>query len=466
MGHWDKQNGAENPTLLASGFTPWDPNTGPRKILVYMWPIQVQTELTSSNLLDPAPEIVVVTGPDGEGKPITTTKENLNVPMTYHPDTGVFELWAADWEMKWTLTTAGGIDPLAPLIAAQEIFAAEKKGEIVPNTAPDGGIWDADYSSTTHSLAVKNAVIKTTGERYPEAVDEQKFPWADTPDLPRTNDGGVNKVITGDISGYTRGPANQLNKGSVNFNLGYVPFNLTDPEEWREWNGDSEFILDGGGLPVWIIRNGINDAAQDGATDFDRPPGAGANGNGAAAFEVKHRYWAAKVNVLEFSWIEVVDVLEDEKKVKKEVKVEYVKYAGPVGLGEGPSWGMTGSPFQYGGQTTDGILVSVSVWDDYNQRLLTGEESSGVVEFELDWDRITSVEGYPGNYKELLQPVPEDHKEGLRFRLDDNNRQQRLVRVIDHGHTWGVYVKGTLRKGIKDTTFEDWTGTSSFTLMW
>jgi hypothetical protein len=45
MGHWD--TGAANPILLASGFSPWDPKSGPRKILVYMWPIQVEAELTS-----------------------------------------------------------------------------------------------------------------------------------------------------------------------------------------------------------------------------------------------------------------------------------------------------------------------------------------------------------------------------------------------------------------------------------
>jgi hypothetical protein len=95
MGHWEE--GGANPTFLASGFTPWDPNAGPRKILVYMWPIQVETEFTS-NLHKP------------------TDGNNLNEPVTYNK--GVFELWPAASEMKWRLMTAGDEDPLVPLIAA------------------------------------------------------------------------------------------------------------------------------------------------------------------------------------------------------------------------------------------------------------------------------------------------------------------------------------------------------------
>jgi hypothetical protein len=45
------------------------------------------------------------------------------------------------------------------------------------------------------------------------------------------------------------------------------------------------------GLPVWIIRNGLNDKAQNGSTDFDIPPDGSSNGNGEAAFKVKPRYW-------------------------------------------------------------------------------------------------------------------------------------------------------------------------------
>jgi hypothetical protein len=100
----------KNPTLLASGFTPWESN-GPRKILVYMWPIQVQTELNSP-----------------------LQEEGAEPLVNYDADTGVFDLWPADYEMKWTLTTEGTKDPLAPLIAAQKIYAVAGTDAPIPET--------------------------------------------------------------------------------------------------------------------------------------------------------------------------------------------------------------------------------------------------------------------------------------------------------------------------------------------
>jgi hypothetical protein len=96
-----------------------------------------------------------------------------------------------------------------------------------------------------------------------------------------------------------------------------------------------------------------------------------------------------------------------------------------------------------------------TVWDDYKGDFLTKEEASAVVEFEVDWDKTLCVEGKPG--KEFLQSVPDDLVGSLRFLRDDNNRQQRLVNVSGGLYTWMLYVKGTLRKGTKDT-FEDWIG--------
>jgi hypothetical protein len=67
--------------------------------------------------------------------------------------------------------------------------------------------------------------------------------------------------------------------GNVNFNLEYVPFNLGA----AAWSGKrSDYFSDLSNGPVWIIRNGVNDLAQDGNTDFKLfGTDATYNGNGA-----------------------------------------------------------------------------------------------------------------------------------------------------------------------------------------
>jgi hypothetical protein len=54
----------------------------------------------------------------------------------------------------------------------------------------------------------------------------------------------------------------------VNFNLEYVPFNLTAPGKWSAYTSEDKIKNLNGNVPVWIIRNGVNDAAQDANTDF------------------------------------------------------------------------------------------------------------------------------------------------------------------------------------------------------
>jgi hypothetical protein len=137
-----------------------------------------------------------------------------------------------------------------------------------------------------------------------DTADEASWEWKAAPkaweaeyDLPLTGD-SVSRVITWAMSydadkdyDYAASPGTQFNEGSVNFNLEYVPFNVTTPKAWEKRDKDSNFTLDGKtGLPVWIIRNGLNEEAQDEKTAFDARL-EGSNGNGAAAFKVKHRYW-------------------------------------------------------------------------------------------------------------------------------------------------------------------------------
>jgi hypothetical protein len=84
-------------------------------------------------------------------------------------------------------------------------------------------------------------------------------------------------AVTGNLGTPAAGTA-----GAVSFNLNYVPFNLT---------GDHAALLTSQSTykKNWIIRNGVNDAAQDAGTDFSDPAKwgtGGKNGNGAVNFTV------------------------------------------------------------------------------------------------------------------------------------------------------------------------------------
>ncbi|MDR0386626.1 MAG: hypothetical protein LBH57_01185, partial [Treponema sp.] len=86
-------------------------------------------------------------------------------------------------------------------------------------------------------------------------------------------------VVGGSIGTYTNGFAKIGTTGAVNFEMKYVPFNLTAKGPWETVELRSAFTE--GDMPVWIIRNGVNDLAQDEYTDFSGAWNGTANGNGA-----------------------------------------------------------------------------------------------------------------------------------------------------------------------------------------
>jgi formylglycine-generating enzyme required for sulfatase activity len=93
-----------------------------------------------------------------------------------------------------------------------------------------------------------------------------------------------NQITLAIPADYTDGAGDT---GSANFNLKYIPFSLKDTD-WSGFNDQSRFDLSVGKAPEWIIRNGINDLAQNGDTDFSSPIAWGGikNGNGALSFTV------------------------------------------------------------------------------------------------------------------------------------------------------------------------------------
>jgi hypothetical protein len=77
----------------------------------------------------------------------------------------------------------------------------------------------------------------------------------------------------------------------ANFYMEYTPYSIMDTESWAQFNAKSKFNLTDG-VPVWIIRNGLNDSRQDENTRFDSGLGKTVgetryNGNGAVVTLVK-----------------------------------------------------------------------------------------------------------------------------------------------------------------------------------
>ncbi|MDR2070820.1 MAG: hypothetical protein LBP81_05335 [Treponema sp.] len=243
LGHWERDYKKETPgedyvytgnppTLLAAGFKE-EQVTGSGKVTITMWPVVVDTVFTSASGGKTAEPALDSTGTPGE--------------VILHP---------AGWDVKWTIKEGLTGNWRIGLVTAQKLINSEAG--------------DALLLRKAETLVRDTAVT-----------------WQDST-LNRN-------VITRSIRNTT-GFGNIGNAGSVNFKLEYVPFNLTGGKTnpWTQFNEKSAFNLEGSNEPVWIIRNGVNDEAQNDDTDFTsfnrlfsetvRTPNA--NGNGAVRYKV------------------------------------------------------------------------------------------------------------------------------------------------------------------------------------
>jgi hypothetical protein len=151
-----------------------------------------------------------------------------------------------------------------------------------PDTDPKGNPIDPSGFSDLEAANLRNndPWYKALAAQVSSSVGSP----APTPSLSSGN------KITLDLSSYT---GTVGNTGSANFNLTYVPFSLNESAKWTVVKSAkfSDMVLDEiplDGIPHWIIRNGVNDAPQDGNTTFDSNStwDGTANGNGAVAFTV------------------------------------------------------------------------------------------------------------------------------------------------------------------------------------
>jgi hypothetical protein len=194
-----------------------------------MWPIVVDTEFTSTKLSAP-------------------------VPAAVNPAASLFPVGAVDWTVKWTITRGDGKSGLTDLITAQKA---------IDNNAQDGDL-----------LKLKSKTI-----------------WVDGQPVQTEETSQTGNSITQSITSSTSEWDDPDDAGNAAFNLEYIPFNLDTGTLWTSFNDEAIFDLNGQ-APVWIIRNGVNDAAQDAKTDFnedwwDKPTAK--NGNGAVG--LRYRQW-------------------------------------------------------------------------------------------------------------------------------------------------------------------------------
>jgi formylglycine-generating enzyme required for sulfatase activity len=242
MGHWDRNGETDGlyvyrenspPTLLAAGLETREV-TGGGTIRITMWPIVVDTSFTTTNADVPLDSRTI--GPEmlsGTPQPAT--------------------LLPVEWNVMWTITRGNGGNGLNDLIRAQKVMDPNA-GELL-------------------RLQRMETSAKGDGFSFPVEIDAP----AET-----------GNVITLDIKAYTSGAHLIGTSGSAYFKLEYVPFSLLDSKStaiWSKFDNDSKFDLSKGG-PVWIIRNGINDEVQNGATNFTNLGDETANGNGAVVFNV------------------------------------------------------------------------------------------------------------------------------------------------------------------------------------
>jgi hypothetical protein len=176
---------------------------------------------------------------------------------------GTVSLLPVDWSVTWTLKNRSSRgDGLVELVKAQKVTDA----------------------NSGDALKIKSRTTIVKGKDL------------NPTEVTVTNDVTTTNVITLPIGTTYTSAITRIGKmGSVSFKLEYIPFNLAEENSWSGFIRESAFAALGS-TPVWVIRNGVNDKAQNGNTNFANLGKSGhtdpvdtenfANGNGAVSFAV------------------------------------------------------------------------------------------------------------------------------------------------------------------------------------
>jgi hypothetical protein len=245
----DVTNQTEKPTLLAGGYAKKAIVTGANTVKLPLVPVLVDA---------------VITDDAGNGVP--------GGAIAYDPRTGAALSLNAAYLAQVKLgavqaqagTTASG-DGLWPLKLAE------------PAVRRDGITWEGNsVVDAQGSYATKisdggytggNAVLDAAGITVTQNTGHYVFGSSDAPLADSLAAGGK---TAGSLK-YAFTTGGEAGGGRFYFNLEYVPFAVT-AVRWSQT-----------GMPVWVIRNGFDDAAQDGDTSFagDFTGNPVVNGHGA-----------------------------------------------------------------------------------------------------------------------------------------------------------------------------------------
>jgi hypothetical protein len=236
------------PTLLDAGFTTATVG-GPGPVTVTMWPIVVDTKFTTATLAN-------LTGSEKTIEPVRdTTKPGTATLLPV-------DKWGVAWKMqKGSHDDWNGFEPLL-------------NAQIAINSQKTSLLFDADSSK---AIIRGTAGVTGTPSELDTALDIS------------VAENVVTLASATAMDVYTKGIARVGSSGSINFNLVHIPFgNLLTG--WSTFSNNSNFDLSGSKKPMWIIRNGVNDFAQDTNTTF--VPGS-TNENGAVRFTIAAKFPAS-----------------------------------------------------------------------------------------------------------------------------------------------------------------------------
>jgi hypothetical protein len=140
---------------------------------------------------------------------------------------------------------------------------------IYQGAMPSQVIWKigkkADGSENGLEALIKSSVPADTGANGPLPVSAKKH-YVDLTSSDYTTPTSTTNVFNHALP-VKNAMADIGTTYGVNFEIEYVPFNKTTGADWTNYNSKSKFTL-GANPPVWIIRNGLYNEKQTGATNF------------------------------------------------------------------------------------------------------------------------------------------------------------------------------------------------------
>jgi hypothetical protein len=261
--NYDKDNPkyyTEQPTLLQSGYTKITATAEPIELKIPVAPLMIDMTFFNGS--------TVVSFPASVGTPL-----GLEKSTTYTVEVQV------KTEGKNGVLTGDGLWPLKLADSGTRMgqtWANGKEGFSKP--VSEGG-YTGEVSLDAIPVLLGNWTNSTIGYFIEGGQRNVSMDYLATGKRWSTTGSAKYQFATGSADA----------NGKFYFHLEYVPYNVVLSSEWTGKTGQTKI---GEKMPIWIIRNGANDWAQNANTNFKRGAiqvgnvGNGYNGNGAIPIKV------------------------------------------------------------------------------------------------------------------------------------------------------------------------------------